>query len=299
VTPAVSVITPTHNRATKLPRLFASLQAQTFRDFEWLVVDDGSVDETGQVVQAWVEEAGFPIRYVHKENGGRHTAVNVGVRNAAGAYCAVIDDDDWYMPGALERLKREWDALSEPEHFVEVQGLCVTPTGEVIGDPYPTSVFDSDYYELNEVLGIRGDRLGMMRTEVMRAFPFPEEFSGPFVDERLVFNRMSLSHRTRGLNEPLGYKEYLAEGISNTHNAKHVEQSGVRLLIYRELLAARRPMSPRSRYKAYANLVRNVLHQKEPLWGEFRTAPSRGWFILALPAGVALHLRDRRQQRRT
>ena len=82
----LTVLTPTYNRAALLPRLFESLCRQTCKDFEWIVVDDGSTDETEAVVRSVGREAAFPVRYLRKENGGKHTAVNLGVREAEGSW---------------------------------------------------------------------------------------------------------------------------------------------------------------------------------------------------------------------
>ena len=292
--PSITVLTATHNRAGTLRRLYDSLVLQTYRDFEWLVVDDGSTDDTEAVVAALAEEAPFPVRYVRKENGGRHTAFNLGVREAAGPMCAVIDDDDWYAPEGLARLKSHWDGIPDQERFAEVQGLCATESGALVGAAYPEPVFDSDYFELTEVLHITGDRLGMIRTDVLRRFPFPETFGGSFVDERIVWNRISVSYRTRGFNEIVGYKEYLDTGLSLTHQARHAELSEQRLLYYEELLAMGRRLPVASRYKAYANLIRNGLHQGRSPVSQLGSTPGKAWWLAAAPAGILLYARDRR-----
>src|SRR6478672_7236545 len=91
-----SVVTATYNRAHTLGRTYESLQAQTFRDFEWIIVDDGSTDGTGSLVSGWAQESSFPIRYVSQENGGKHTALNHAVSVARGTFLASVDSDDWY-----------------------------------------------------------------------------------------------------------------------------------------------------------------------------------------------------------
>jgi glycosyltransferase involved in cell wall biosynthesis len=290
---SVTVLTPTCDRAEKLGRLYESLCAQTFRDFEWLVIDDGSVDETPEVMAELVASAPFRVRYLRKENGGRHSAFNLGVREAAGTYCAVIDDDDRYLPQALERLRANWDAIAEPMQFVEVQGLCQTLEGELIGNLYPNDIFDSDYFELTHVLGVEGDRIGMIRTAVLREFPFPEPSNDNYVEPRIVWTRMSSRYRIRCVNEVLAEKEYLPSGITNSMLEQHVKLAGARLMYWEELLAMRRPLPARVRYKAYANLVRTSLHRKSSLWVQARAVPARGWLVAALPAGFILYTRDR------
>jgi glycosyltransferase involved in cell wall biosynthesis len=291
--PTITVLTPTYERARRLRRLYESLVSQTANDFEWLVVDDGSSDETPTVMASLIDEAPFPVRYLRKENGGRHTAINLGVREARGSLCAVIDDDDWYAPSALERLRFHWDAIPDPQRFAEVQGLCMTPDGTLVGSAYPEEVFDSDYFDLTQVHNVTGDKLGMIRTEVLRRFPFPEQFSGSFVDERIVWNRISASYLTRGVNEFVGYKEYLETGISSSHRQRHAALSEQRLLFYTELLAMGRRLPAPARLRAYANLVRNGLHQHASLSAQLRAAPEKLWWLLGSPIGAFLYLRDR------
>jgi glycosyltransferase involved in cell wall biosynthesis len=292
--PLITVCTPTFNRGSHLARVHASLRTQTFRDFEWLVVDDGSTDDTGAIVEHLTLESNFPVRYIRKHNGGKHTALNRGVREARGYFCAVLDSDDWYLPECLARLKRHWDAIPRPEDFAEVQGLCSNTLGEPLGDPFPEDVFDSDYYTNTEILELKGDRTGMIRTNVLRAYPFPEEFGPVLVPEAIVWNRISTRFRLRGFNEIVACKEYLAGGLTRRASTDHVALSAPRLLYVEELLQLdrSRPINPRRRLKAYANLTRNSLHQRRPLGAQARRAPSKLAWISAFPLGLLLYLRD-------
>src|SRR5579883_1323984 len=110
-----TVLTPTYNRVGYLGRVYESLCAQTFRDFEWIIVDDGSTDGTQELVSSW--KPFFPIRYTWKPNGGKHTAVNVGVAMAAGEFTLILDSDDHCIPHTLERLDYHWKQISNPERF--------------------------------------------------------------------------------------------------------------------------------------------------------------------------------------
>lgn len=291
--PTITVLTPSYNRAPLLGRLFASLCAQNYRDFEWLLIDDGSVDETAEVVEEMVRRAPFPARYVCKANGGKHTAINLGVQLAAGRFCAVLDSDDWYAPNCLERLRFHWDLIPEPELFAEVQGLCALGNGRLIGNRFPRDVFDSDYVDLRYRHGVRGDKIGMIRTDVLRAFPFPEDNEG-FVMEGLVWNRIATRYQIRGINEVLAFKEYLAGGLSHTTPRQQRQLSAMRLLYHNELLAMKRKLPLKARFKAYANTIRYARHQHQPLRQQLVNATSTAWWLAAAPAGIALHARDSR-----
>jgi glycosyltransferase involved in cell wall biosynthesis len=298
--PLITVLTPTHNRAALLSRVYDSLCAQTLSDFEWLVVDDGSTDTTEAVVRQLAERTPqFAVRYVYKENGGKHTALNRGVAEARGDFCAVLDSDDWYAPRCLERLSFHWDAIPDPSRFAEIQGLCAAPDGTVIGSPFPQDVFDSDYVELTSILRLRGDRVGMIRTDVLRAFPFPEQFGNVLVPEAIVWNRIARQYQTRCVNEVLKYNDYLDTGLSRTSAPRHIAQAGPRLLLVEELLEMGRSLPLELRFRAYANLTRYGLHEGRGLRSQARRAPSRALWALAAPVGIGLTVRDRIQERRT
>ncbi|MFP3904714.1 MAG: glycosyltransferase family A protein, partial [Armatimonadota bacterium] len=165
-----TVFTPTYNRAHTLPKLFSSLQEQTFEDFEWVIVDDGSTDNTEDVVQQWQDDSDFPIRYFRQENSGKPAATNRGVRQAAGELFLDIDSDDHLLPEALEILFEHWQKIPDQDksHFAGVGGLCAYESGEIVGTPYPESPLDSEPVEIYYQLGVKGDKKWFVRTDLRR-----------------------------------------------------------------------------------------------------------------------------------
>ena len=135
-TPKVTVLTLTYNRRHTLARVFESLCSQTYFDFEWLVIDDGSEDGTAATVESWRRSIpGFDIRYEWQPNAGKHIAHNRGVALARGEFCSIIDSDDWYVPTALERLVNHWEALplEERPKYANVECLCMYVDGTLVG----------------------------------------------------------------------------------------------------------------------------------------------------------------------
>jgi glycosyltransferase involved in cell wall biosynthesis len=201
-----TVFTPAYNRAHTLPRVFQSLQRQTFRDFEWLIVDDGSTDHTRDVVTQLQAEAGFPIRYLLQPHSGKHVAFNRGVREAAGELFLSLDSDDRCLPEALERFKFHWDAIptDRKAEFSAVTALWMDENGRVVGDRFPKDTIDSDSLELTFKFHVRGDKWGFHRTSVLRENPFPEPPGLMFVPESVVWYAIARRHKTRFVNECLG-----------------------------------------------------------------------------------------------
>src|SRR5260221_4826788 len=145
-----TVFTPTFNRCSTLNRAYETLRLQTFRDFEWLIVDDGSTDGTRELVEKWRAISEFPIRYIYQENQGKPTAFNHGVREAQGELFLTLDSDDACVPQALERFKYHWDGISlaEKDKFSAVTVLCKDQDGRLVGEKFPRDVLDSDSIEL-------------------------------------------------------------------------------------------------------------------------------------------------------
>jgi len=197
-----TVFTPTYNRAHTLHRVYESLQRQTFRDFEWLIVDDGSTDDTREVVAAW-DSATFPIRYLWQENAGKHVAFNRGVREARGELFLNIDSDDALVPQALERFRFHWEAIppGQREGFSAVTGLCMDEHGRLVGGRFPNDVMDSDSLEYYFKLKIAGEKCGFHRTDVLRRHPFPEPEGARYISESVVWFAIARRYRTRFVNE--------------------------------------------------------------------------------------------------
>ncbi len=290
---AFTVFTPTYNRATLLPRVYECLEKQTYRDFEWVVVDDGSTDNTEEVIKGLQNKASFPIRYVAKPNGGKPTAVNRGAKEAQGFFFAILDSDDWYVPAALDRFWQLWHTVpaEQQPNFVGVTGLCSYPAGEVIGDRFPQDVLDSDPIDLRYKFRVYGDKGGVLRTEVMQQFPYPEDL-GKYISESIVWNRMAKDYKTRFVNEVLCVKEYQAGGISDAGRLLQVRNTHATLFSVKELIGLGNRLPFKERVRAYANYIRHSLHQDIPFSQQAAGVPSKGMFLLCYPLGFALKTRD-------
>jgi glycosyltransferase involved in cell wall biosynthesis len=203
--PTFTVFTATFNRAGTLPRVHASLAQQTFRDFEWLIVDDGSTDETTELIKRWQAEKKVPIRYVYKPNGGKHTAWNVGIDEARGHLFVSIDSDDACTPDALQVFHDTWESIDpvRRDAFTGVCSLVKDLNGDIVGDSFPADVFDSNSNALRFKHHVRGDKWGFHRIEVARKFRFPEYDGLRHVPESIVWGRIAKHYQERFINKAL------------------------------------------------------------------------------------------------
>jgi glycosyltransferase involved in cell wall biosynthesis len=290
----ISVLTSTYQRVDTLPRLYRSLCEQSLADFEWVVVDDGSDDGSGDLIRGWVESSPFPIVYHWQENRGMGTARNRAIERASGEYCSIIDSDDWFLPQALERMLATWESIPAERRggFANVEGLRVDTEGELVVQSFPANVLDTSYFELRANLGIGGDTVGMYRRDVLAANLFPEDL-GWHVTPAITWNRISRDYSTRFVNEIWAGTDYQSGGLSSDESRLRLRFGEAQLVYWREYAAMRLPMRTVNRLRANANYFRYSLLGRVGPRRLLRDVPDWHWAPLAAIPGVALFLADR------
>lgn len=287
--PFITILTPTYNRASLLPRLFDSLLRQTNKDFEWIVVDDGSTDDTREVVANLKEKCGgaFPMGYVYKANGGKHMAINIGAERARGELLFIADSDDLLTDDALETVANSWHDISDDKSFAGIAGLDITmDTREVIGSGLPQEHIDCNAIDIRYRHHVTGDMREVFRTEVLREFPFPEFAGERFCPEQLVWFRMARRYRLRYINKPIYIADYQPDGITAGITRARMRNPSASMLTYAELTEC--PVPFLVKVKAAINFWR--------FW-HCRTATSvvprvaLRWHWLR-PLGWMMHVRD-------
>ena len=291
-----TVFTATYNRAHTLPRLYESLSRQTFQDFEWLVVDDGSTDATGLLIREFQRKASFPIRYVFQQNAGKHVAVNTGVRLARGELFLSVDSDNAYLPNALERFKFHWDSIPADikPSFSAVSACSQAEQGRLLGTPFPFDPTDSNSIEIRSRFKVTGEKIGFHRTDVLREFPYPRFPGENRIPDSLVWNRIALKYKTRYVNETLQvYYSTPGSWISNIRKIRAQNPRGFRLS-YLELLQSGYPVPPKMQARLYINYVRTSFHIGIALADQGRDIPDKKRWMAAVPLGYLLYTSDRR-----
>ena len=200
-----TIFTPTYNRAETLKRLYDSLLSQTFQEFEWVIVDDGSDDNTKEIVNSWQKASIIDIRYEFQSNSGKHVAYNRGVQLARGKLFLNVDSDDYLLPDALEIFSDAWRNIPPEKrtNFTGVSALGIDQNGAVIGDNFPSDVFDVASTQKNYKYKIKGDKCGFHRTEILKLFPFPEMPEHKFYAEGIIWSKIGRYYKTRYLNKPV------------------------------------------------------------------------------------------------
>lgn len=208
----LTVFTPAYNRADMLLRLYRSLCEQTCDDFEWLIIDDGSTDDTVAVVQSFIDEKKVNIRYYKKENGGKHTAHNMALEQAAGEWFLCVDSDDLLAPDAVALLAEKCTQLNGEQGIIAYKQDF---DGRLLSDAFPEEIQKTQMCRLAAEHGCQGEFSLVFATDFARQFPFPVFDGERFVTECVVYDRMDRSGEFVLLPEVVTVCEYQADGYSS------------------------------------------------------------------------------------
>lgn len=218
----VTVFTPAYNRGYIIENLFRSLQRQSYQNFEWIVVDDGSTDDTQAKMQMFQAELhSFPIRYFRVENGGKHRAINLGVKEATGKLFFIVDSDDYLTDDALELIVAHEASipLNEKMQFAGVCGQKGYSAEIAIGKTFLGETLDITTLE-RPAYGITGDKSEVFYTDILKKYPFPEIDGEKFITECVVWDKIAADgYKLRFFNHIVMICNYLSDGLTAQGNA--------------------------------------------------------------------------------
>lgn len=284
----VTVFTPIYNRGYIIENLYHSLCRQTCRDFEWLVVDDGSTDDTEEKILSFIAEKKISIRYFRQNNAGKHVAINHGVREAKGELFFIVDSDDYLADNAIERLCYYFEQIKDDEIFAGVSGTRVTFEGKRIGGEVTYSCLDCSPLDLRLKYRIAGDMAEAFKTKVLREFPFPVFEGERFCPEAMVWNRLSMKYKLRYFNEGIYKCEYRADGLTAKIVRLRMESSRASQLYYSELY--KMPIPLVQKIKAGINYWRFAFCSADSIG--FKCKQIGWWALCLLPFGWLFHIKD-------
>ena len=293
--PFISILTPTYNRGKLLLPLYESLKNLTFEDFEWLIVDDGSEDDTEQYALSWIahniQNAEFPIRYIKKSNGGKHTAINRGVREANGELILILDSDDTLPEDSLATIAQYYEQCKGYKDCAGVCGLMAHHDGQLIGTGFPKDpMYESALqFRYAKKGNVTGDLLEVYKTSVMREFPFPEIENEKFCPESLVWNRIANKYKLFCFNKVVYYRDYLEGGLTSKIVKIRMKSPIASTMTYAEMLDYN--ISLKWKIRSAINYWRF----KYCIKNKSLKAPTVKWYWrLFQLVGLLMHLKDNR-----
>lgn len=219
----ITVLTPTFNRGGGLQSLWDSLQKQTVKEFEWLVVDDGSTDGTKNLITQLQEKSDFPIRYIYKNNGGKHTALNVGIQTICSELIFIVDSDDCVTDDAVESILKIHKKYRSQNNICGYAFLRAFPDGKINGKKFDVDERIGSYIDVR----VNGDDTGADKAEVfkthcLKEFPFSEYPNEKFLGEDLVWVRMARKYEMVHINKAIYVGNYLEDGLTNNRRKHNI-----------------------------------------------------------------------------
>lgn len=284
---SITVCTPTFNRGLYLNRVFDSLCIQDFNLFEWIIIDDGSTDDTQFIVKDIICRAKFPVVYAKQKNSGKHMAVNRALDLACGELFLILDSDDRCSIGALSFFYNEWQQICNiKDEVAGITALTMSENGSIVGSSFAHERhidYLPYYYERHNIFG---DKWDIHQTAVFKQYKFPETKNEKFCAEGLVWNRIARRYKMLFLNRPLKIVEYLPDGLSLNNRKIRIGSPINAMMYYEELIESN--LSMFSRLKAAVNYFRFAFHGKRlafafsahPFWGMLVSVLSIAFWVV-------------------
>lgn len=283
----ITVFTPTFNRAYLLPRLYESLCRQSSQDFIWLVIDDGSTDNTKELVEKWKLENKIQIQYHYKENGGMHTGHNAAYRLIKTELNVCIDSDDYMPDDAIEKIMKEWDNIADKSNIAGIIGLDADKNGEIIGTKIPENLTKGSLMDLYNKYKVKGDKKLVLRTDIVREYPeYPEYEGEKLVPLGILYMMMGKDYDFVYKNEVYCIVEYQEEGSSHTI-FKQYKQSP-RGFAYARKIHIKYADNIKNKVKGYLHLISSALFAKDIQLAFKEVNPFMS--LILLPFGLLLNL---------
>lgn len=287
---SLTIFTPTYNRASLLLRCYEGMKRQTCKEFIWMIIDDGSTDNTKEIVDEWIKNQNeFSLEYYYKENGGLHTAYNEAIDHINTELCMCIDSDDFIPDDAVEKVLEFWKRNGSNQ-YAGIVGLDYYLDGKIIGDPLP------DQKSINLIdlmIGkyniINGDRTNVVRTELYKQYAPMKVFKGEKnFNPHYMHLQISQQYDFLILNENLRFVEYQPNGMSNSM-LKQYKNSPNSFAEIRKLYLSFPETSFIFKLRHSTHLVSSCILSGD-IWRAVKESPCRGITILSIPFGVLLSI---------
>lgn len=281
----LTIFTPVYNRAHTIRRTYESLCRQTCKDFEWLVIDDGSTDNTCHLVEGWKAEGLIPIRYVYQENQGMHGAHNTAYKNINTELNTCIDSDDWMPDDAVEKIVTFWKKYGS-DNVAGIIGLDATKEGKVIGTSFPMEMDKTTLMGFYRKGG-KGDKKLVYRTSVVKNYPPYPLFEGEkYVGLSYLYMLIDQDYKLLTLNHPLVMVEYQQDGSSINMFKQYWNNPQGFAFLRREYMPYAQGFF--ERLKVCVHYVSSSIILKD--WNFIKKSPLKLMTVLAIFPGIILYL---------
>ncbi|MEH7074913.1 glycosyltransferase family 2 protein [Neobacillus drentensis] len=281
----LTIFTPTYNRAYTLHKCYNSLKRQSNKEFIWLIIDDGSSDNTEDLVRNWIDENAISIRYYRQENLGMHGAHNTAYNMIDTELNVCIDSDDYMPYDAVEKIVSFW-VENGNEDIAGIIGLDCNNRGEILGTELPKDIKTSTLFNLYNKYGVKGDKKLVYRTKLTKKFPYPIYQNEKLVPLSYKYFMLDQEYEMLLMNEALCCVEYLPDGSSmNILKQYVVSPKGFRF--YRMEMMKLPNTSLLFKFKQAIHYVSSSIFAEKK--GVLKHSPQKLLTLIAVPFGIALN----------
>ncbi len=282
----LTIFTPAFNRAYTLNKCYESLKNQTVKDFKWLIVDDGSTDNTKDLVNEWICEGILDITYKYQENQGMHGAHNTAYELIDTELNVCIDSDDYMPNDAVEKIINFWENNEIDKDIAGFIGLDSYGDGSIIGDSFPETLRKTTLFEINNKYKIQGDKKIVYRSEVSKKYPYPLYKDEKYVGLAYKYYKIDEDYKLLTMNEVLCIVEYMEDGSSLNMFSQYLKNpKGFAFYRIENMKNSRATLS--FKFKENIHYVSSSLISKNKRF--IKESPCKGLTILSLPFGYLLY----------
>lgn len=281
----LTIFTPTYNRAYCLHYCYESLKRQTNKNFVWLIIDDGSIDETREIVEGWKKEKLILIEYIWQKNQGMHGAHNTAYEHIQTELNVCIDSDDYMPDDAVEKILTFWNEYGN-EEVSGLIGLDADSNEQIIGTNLPDYLKSATLFELYNTYKVTGDKKLVYRTALTKKYPYPIFENEKYVGLAYKYYQLDKKYQMLLMNEILCHVEYLPDGSS--HNMIYQYYNNPRgFAFYRKELMKLPFANIRFKFRQAIHYVSSSILSKD--WSFLKSTPKKILTTLALPFGFTLY----------
>jgi len=211
----LTIITPTHNRQKKITNLFKSLLSQEKYNFEWLIIDDGSTDNTKKTVRHFKTTL-FPIKYIYQENSGKHIALNTAFNNVNSTLSIIVDDDDQLVKDATQTIEKYWNKYKNNQSICGLVFRRKTIHNKKIGSDFPREETIANYNDYIINKNISGDKAEVFNNSILKRYRYPCFENEKFIGEGVLWSKIAEKYNMAFIDTPIYICEYLDGGLTKS-----------------------------------------------------------------------------------
>jgi len=282
----LTVFTPTFNRAYTLHKCYESLRRQTSKDFVWLIIDDGSSDNTKELVESWINEKEVDIRYHYQNNKGMHGAHNTAYELIDTQINTCIDSDDYMTDDAVEKIVEFWKS-NRNRGLAGFVALDAYENGEIIGTKLPSDISETTYFDIYNTLSVKGDKKFIYRSDLTKLYPYPIFEGEKYVSLAYKYAKLDDDYKLGIMNEVVCIVEYMEDGSSlNMFKQYRRNPRGFAFIRIENMKNPR--ISSKNKFKECIHYVSSGILSKDKQF--LKKTPNKVMTVLAIPFGIALYL---------